>query len=96
MTAGRILGLERTEAARFSMLMSIPAILGAGILSGINLVKYGDTVVTSAAIIAALLSFIAGISAIAVMMRWLRNSNFTPFVIYRIFLCGALLAWIYY
>ena len=96
MTAGRILGLERTEAARFSMLMSIPAILGAGILSGINLVKYGDTVITSAAIIAALLSFIAGISAIAVMMRWLRNSNFTPFVIYRIFLCGALLAWIYY
>ena len=96
MTAGRILGLERTEAARFSMLMSIPAILGAGILSGINLVKYCDTVITSAAIIAALLSFIAGISAIAVMMRWLRNSNFTPFVIYRIFLCGALLAWIYY
>ena len=34
--------------------------------------------------------------AIAVMMRWLRKSSFTPFVIYRIALGGGLLVWIYF
>src|SRR3546814_14337752 len=34
MTAGRFLGFERVEAARFALLLSIPAILGAGSLAG--------------------------------------------------------------
>ena len=41
------------------------------------------------------LSFVAGLISIAVMMHWLSRVGFTPFVIYRILLGGALLYWIY-
>ena len=42
MTAGRILGMERRETARFSLLMSIPVIIGAGLLGGIEIYEAGD------------------------------------------------------
>ena len=95
MTAGRMLGMERTEAARFSMLLSIPTIAGAGVLSGAMLYQTGDTTLHLSAIIAASLSFVMGLIAIALLMRWLKKSSFTPFIIYRIALGGGLLAWIY-
>src|SRR5690606_16054792 len=41
MTAGRALGLARSEAARFSMLMSIPILLTFGMLAGIDLTREG-------------------------------------------------------
>ena len=95
MTAGRMLGMERTEAARFSMLLSIPTIAGAGVLSGAMLFQTGDTALPLSAIIAAALSFVTGLIAIALLMQWLKKSSFTPFIIYRIALGGGLLAWIY-
>jgi undecaprenyl-diphosphatase len=95
MTAGRMLGMERTQAARFSMLLSIPTIAGAGVLSGAMLYQTGDTTLRLSAIIAASLSFVTGLIAIALLMRWLKKSSFTPFIIYRIALGGGLLAWIY-
>ncbi len=95
MTAGRMLGMERTQAARFSMLLSIPTIAGAGVLSGAMLYQTGDTTLHLSAIIAASLSFVTGLIAIALLMRWLKKSSFTPFIIYRIALGGGLLAWIY-
>jgi undecaprenyl-diphosphatase len=95
MTAGRMLGMERTQAARFSMLLSIPTIAGAGVLSGSMLYQTGDTTLHLSAIIAASLSFVMGLIAIALLMRWLKKSSFTPFIIYRIALGGGLLAWIY-
>jgi undecaprenyl-diphosphatase len=95
MTAARALGFERTEAARFSLLLSIPAILGAGTLAGLDLYKAADVRFTSLAVIAAILAFAAALAAIAVMMRWLRHATFTPFAIYRVVLGGVLLYWIY-
>ncbi len=96
MTAGRMLGMERTEAARFSILLSIPTIIGAGVLKGSALIQSGDITLQISAAIATILSFIAGMISIAIMMRWLRKSSFTPFVIYRIALGGGLLAWIHF
>jgi undecaprenyl-diphosphatase len=95
MSAARILGFERADAARFSMLLSIPAILGAGTLKGLELVESGDSTLTAAAIFAAGLAFIAAIISIALLMAWLKRSGFTPFVVYRILLGGILLALIY-
>jgi len=39
MTAGRMLGMERPDCARFSMLLSIPVIVGAGVLKGLDFLK---------------------------------------------------------
>lgn len=95
MTAGRLLGLERAEAARFSLLLSIPTILGAGLLGALEVRASGNTALGHDVLLAIGLSFLAGLLAIALMMRWLRHARFTPFVIYRILLGAGLLYWIY-
>jgi len=95
MTAGRFLGMERAETARFSLLLSIPTIIGAGVLEGAEVWQAGDIALGYDAAIAIGLSFVAGIVSIAVMMRWLQTSSFAPFVIYRIALGILLLWWVY-
>jgi len=95
MTAARALGFERSDAARFSMLLAIPAILGASALFGYDLYKAGNVTLQTDAIVAAGLALVSALIAIAVMMAWLRRATFTPFVIYRILLGGFLLYLIY-
>lgn len=94
-TAARILGYERAEAARFSMLLSIPAVAGAGLLVGLELVASGDTALGRGAVIAGILAFITALAAIAFLMRWLQFASFTPFVVYRVIGGAALLYWVY-
>ncbi len=92
-TMARMLGYERRDAARFSMLLSIPAIGGAGTLAVLDLIESGDAALQASAIYAALLSLVAALIAIAAMMGWLRRANFTPFVYYRI-VVGVLILWL--
>lgn len=95
MVASRFLGYERAEGARFSFLLSIPAILAAGGWEGLKLVREGVGESWAAAGITAGLSAITGILAIAFMMRWLRASGFLPFVLYRLALGAGLLWYLY-
>lgn len=91
MTAGRMLGMERPDCARFSMLLSIPTIIGAGVLKGLELYQSHDVSQVSAAVTAAMLAFVSAFIAIALMMAWLKRASFTPFVLYRVALGGFLL-----
>lgn len=95
MTAARLLAYERAEAARFSLLLSIPAILGAGTLVGIDIYETGNPALHADMAVAAALSFLSALVAIALMMRWLQRASFTPFVVYRVALGVFLLIWIY-
>ncbi len=95
MTAARALGYERADAARFSMLLSVPTILAAGTLIGYKLYGVGDMELSLAAAIAAGLAFVSALAAIGLMMAWLRRASFTPFVVYRVVLGGYLLWWAY-
>ena len=95
MTAARALGFERREAARFSMLVSIPVIIAAGTLQAIALYDSGDAALTASAVFAAAMAFVAALGAIGFLMRWLARASFTPFVVYRVALGLALLAWAY-
>lgn len=90
MTAGRFLGLDRSLSARFAMLLSIPAILGAGLLVTVDLVQAGDMRLTTDAAMGALFSFFSAWAAIALLMRWLKTRSYLPFVIYRLAL-GAVM-----
>jgi len=94
-TAARALGYKRPDAARLSMLMSVPTILAAGVLTTKDLLDAGDATLGTEAVIAAVLSCIAALLALALMMRMLRTWSLTPFVIYRLLLGGALLIWLY-
>ena len=95
MTAARFLGMERSDAARFSMLLSIPAIMGAGTLKGYELHQSGDMVLTTQAGVAAGLAFLSALVVITLLMAWLKRATFTPFVLYRIVLGGVLLGMVY-
>lgn len=92
MTGARFLGYERTEAARFGMLLAIPAILGAGLVAALDLYQRGAAAVGADALIAAALAFASAWLAITLLMRWLRVASFTPFVVYRVVLGLVILA----
>lgn len=94
-TMARWLGFERTEAARFSMLLSIPAILAAGSAATLDLIGSDAQHVLTDAIVAGAMAFVAAFVAVILMMGWLRRASFTPFVIYRLFLGVGILVWAY-
>ena len=95
MTAARWLGYERPQAARFAMLMSIPVIAASGAVAGYEVWSQGDPIVTSAAMLAAGLSFGVAMLTIAALLALLRHVSFTPFVVYRLALGGAVLVWLH-
>ena len=94
-TAARALGYGRVEAARFSMLLSIPVILGAAALQGAELAAAGDAGRWSDALFAAVLSGLAAFAAIGLLMRWLARASFAPLAAYRFALGCVLLAMVY-
>ena len=89
----RLLGFERRDAARFSMLLSIPAISGAGFLIGKDVLASGDAIMQTNLILAAIFSFATALLAISLMMFWVRRQNYTPFVVYRLAL-GVVILWL--
>jgi undecaprenyl-diphosphatase len=95
MTTARALGFGRVDGARLSLLMSIPATMAVGAWTGVKLARSGDMALGLDAALAAGLSFVAALAALAVLMRMLRSFSLTPFVIYRLVL-GAVLMWIAY
>jgi len=95
MTAARLLGYERTEAARFSMLLSIPTIAAAGLLLGVQLARLDELALTRDVLVGGVLAFGSAFLAIVLMMRWLQHASFTPFVVYRVVLGLVLLALAY-
>lgn len=95
MTAARIAGFERTAAARFSLLLSVPVIAAAGAVTAFELGRSGDTRLTTDALISAGFAFAIGLLAIWILLQLLKRVSFTPFVIYRLLLGTALLVWIY-
>lgn len=95
MTAARSMGYTRVEAARLSMLMSIPAIVAAGGLLSLELLGEEGGALGYDALLAAVFSFIAALLALVGMMRMLKTWSMTPFVIYRLLLGAALLTFAY-
>ena len=90
-TMARFLGLERREAAKFSMLLSIPAIIAAATLTGFEVWQAGNMKEIGWMFDGVVFSYISSIIAIYVVMWWLKKSTFLPFVIYRIILGSILL-----
>ena len=90
-TMGRFLGMERREAAKFAMLLSIPTIAAAGMLVGWELYTAGNFQEIIYAMDGITYSFIFSILAIYIIMWWLKKSTFLPFVVYRLCLGTYLL-----
>jgi undecaprenyl-diphosphatase len=86
-SAGLFLGVSRATAARFSFLLSIPAILGAGILKLDDL--SGATETPAELLAGALAAAISGFLAVSFLIRLLRTRTLWPFIWYRL-AAGAL------
>ncbi len=86
MTAGLFLGLTRQAAARFSFLLSIPAILMAGGYQTLKLIQAGGSVDWMALGLGALFSGLTAWLCIELFLKWLDRIGMLPFVIYRLLL----------
>jgi undecaprenyl-diphosphatase len=94
--AGLLLGLKREAAARFSFLMAVPVIAGAGIWKARTLVgaDLGGAQVNEL-IVGIVTSAIFGFVAIAFLLRFLRTNPTTVFIAYRIVLAAVIVvAWL--
>ena len=91
MTAGLIMGLSRTAAARFSFLLSIPVIILAGGLNTLELMHAPGRVDWSALLMGALVSALSAYLCIHYFLTLLERIGMLPFVIYRLLLGGLLL-----
>ncbi len=93
-SAARLLGFKRTEAARFSFLLGIPAIAGAGLVTFAELLNSGDGIPADS-LWAAFWAFFSALFAIAFLMAVVKHMSFAIFVAYRIALGLFLFAIIY-
>lgn len=92
-TAALFAGLSREAAARFSFLLSIPVIAGAGLLKSLDLLALGTPREGWAQLaVAALLSAVSAYACIALFLRLVERVGMLPFVIYRLLLGAGLLA----
>ncbi|MDG2001691.1 MAG: undecaprenyl-diphosphate phosphatase [Novosphingobium sp.] len=90
MTAARVLGYKRVEAARFSFLLAIPAVAGAGLLAALDLAEASAQMQIDALVTGAL-TFVAAFATMAFLMRFLEKASMLVFVVYRVALGCALL-----
>lgn len=89
-TAGLLLGLDRAAAARFSFLLSIPAVVLSGLYQLKDIGGEGSAPV-GATVLATALAFVAGYATIAFLLRWLTSHTLTVFVVYRVALGSLVL-----
>jgi undecaprenyl-diphosphatase len=83
--AGLVLGLDRAAAARFAFLMGIPIIAGAGLWK-LRVIVAGETSAFEPLVLAAGMtaSALAGLAAIAFLLRYLRTRSTGIFIVYRL------------
>jgi undecaprenyl-diphosphatase len=84
-TAGLFVGLSRADAARFSFLLGVPLIAGAGLKQMVELAANGSSDVSLSVFVAGIVSAaLTGYAAIAGLLRFLQRRPLTVFVVYRV------------
>jgi undecaprenyl-diphosphatase len=85
-TAGLFLGLTRESAARFSFLLSIPAVLASGIYEMTKIHPGVFSLGVSNLVVSTLVAGVSGYATIAWLLRYLMKNSTMAFVWYRILL----------
>lgn len=81
MTSSLWMGLTKEDAAQFSFLLLAPVSLGAVLLQGQSILESPNTTEMA---IGAFVSFIVGLSAIHLLLKFLKKYGFAPYIWYRI------------
>jgi undecaprenyl-diphosphatase len=91
MTAGRLMGLDRESAARFSFLLAMPIIAGAGLYKGLDLLRTGFQGYGGEFLWGFASSAISGFIVIWGLLKYLRGHDFRIFMIYRLAVAALVL-----
>jgi undecaprenyl-diphosphatase len=85
-SAGRLLGLDRDSAARFSFLLLVPTVLGAVVLKGVKDVLLGELPPGSTGpfVVGTLAAAGSGLIAISALLGYVRRHDYSIFVWYRL------------
>src|SRR5690554_2295942 len=89
-TAALFLGLQRTDAARFSFLLSIPIIVAAGGLDGYKLIQNASQVNWNDLLLGVVISAVSAWICIHYFLIFINRIGMMPFVIYRLLLAAVL------
>ena len=88
-SAGCFMGVEKSENANFTFLMSIPVILGAALVSGIKVIKEGVVVDALPLLFGVITAAITGYIAIKVMLKVIKKANYKWFSLYLVLMAAA-------
>ena len=94
-TGGLFLGMDRETAARFSFLLSIPAVLASGLLELYEARKFLDPSMAVHMILSTAFAFIFGYISIDMLLKYLRKNTTFVFVYYRVALGVLILILLY-
>ena len=91
-TAGRVLGLDRDSAARFSFLLLIPAVGGAVVLKGAGVIQDGLPAGAAGPMLAGIAAAaVSSYAAIAWILAYVRRRSYDVFVVYRLIAAAVVL-----
>lgn len=87
-------GLQRESAATFAFLLAIPAIAGGGVLEMLEALKEGTTGTPLGTLaVGFLISFVVGLAALALLIRFVRRGRLAMFAYYLVPLGITVVAW---
>jgi len=87
-TASRLIGLNREAAARFSFLLALPIIAGAGAAKGLDMAQHGVQGYGAQFLAGFLAAAVSGFLVIWFLLRYLRTHDFLIFMLYRLAVAG--------
>jgi len=93
--AGLAMGLSRDQSATFAFLLAIPAIAGAGVLEGWEMLQLSGGSSTPWTVLATglVVSFVVGLAALALLIQFVRRGRLALFAWYLVPLGLAVIAW---
>lgn len=95
LAGGMLLGLTRSEAARFAFLLAVPVMLGAGGKKLFELAAAPEVSLGLPVLAGAATSFIVGLFAIHFMISFVKRHTLWPFIWYRVILAGIVVLFVF-
>ncbi len=90
---GLLSGMSREDSARFSFLLALPAVFGGALLDYRKAASAGTSLFSTQAATGALVAFVAGVFALAVVFRLVRRGELSKFAYYCWAAGGITLVW---
>lgn len=92
-TAARLMGFERRDAARFSLLLGIPMIGAHAAHTLWHVSRQATLILSGDLMIAAGLGMVGAWISVALLLPWVERNSFAPFALWRVFVGAGVLAW---